>query len=225
MFAGHVGVGLALGSTERRVNVGVFVAASLLLDLLLWLFILVGLESVTIPVTFAKTHQAHFIFPLSHGLATSIIWSVVAGAVAYGALSGERAKRQRIALLLALAVFSHWILDAIVHRPEMPLLGLGSTTVGLSLWDHLWVSLPLEAVILISGLALFVSRSPINRARTAALAGLSVLILVFTLVGMTVAPPPPSATAMAASSLVTITMVSAMTYWFGKSRLPDSRRS
>ena len=48
MFAGHIGVGLAIGRAERRVNVGLFIAAALMLDFLLWFFVLIGCESVAI---------------------------------------------------------------------------------------------------------------------------------------------------------------------------------
>ena len=68
MFAGHVGAGLAIAGAERRLNVGVFIAAALLLDLVLWVFVLLGWESVAIPADFAHTHQAAFVFPYSHGL-------------------------------------------------------------------------------------------------------------------------------------------------------------
>ena len=63
MFAGHVGAALAIGSAERRLNVGVFVAAALLLDAALWLFVLLGIESVEIPPDFARTHQPAFVCP------------------------------------------------------------------------------------------------------------------------------------------------------------------
>ncbi len=66
MFAGHLGTALAFGRAERGVNVGVFVVAALLLDFLLWLFVLLGWESVTIPADFASKHQAEFVFPYSH---------------------------------------------------------------------------------------------------------------------------------------------------------------
>ena len=72
MFAGHVGAALALGRVERRVNVGVFVFAALVLDVLLWLLVLVGLESVTSPANFSATHQPEFAFPCSHGLSASL---------------------------------------------------------------------------------------------------------------------------------------------------------
>ncbi|NML46394.1 hypothetical protein HHL11_21780 [Ramlibacter sp. G-1-2-2] len=63
MFAGHVGAALALGRMERRVNVAWFVLAALLLDVLLWLFVLLGWEAVTIPADFAQRHQPEFHFP------------------------------------------------------------------------------------------------------------------------------------------------------------------
>ena len=68
MFAGHIGAALAIGRAERGLNVGLFIAAALLLDFLLWTFVLMGWESVAIPADFAATHQAEFVFPYSHGL-------------------------------------------------------------------------------------------------------------------------------------------------------------
>jgi hypothetical protein len=73
MFAGHVGAALAIGRGERRINPGIFVFASLLLDVLLWIFVLVGWEAVTIPPNFAFTHQPEFVFPHSHGLMAALV--------------------------------------------------------------------------------------------------------------------------------------------------------
>ena len=72
MLAGHVGAALALARAERRVNPGVFVAAALLADLLLWALVLAGAESVSIPADFARTRQPEFVFPWSHGLLASL---------------------------------------------------------------------------------------------------------------------------------------------------------
>src|SRR5262245_56870374 len=87
VFAGHIGAALAIGRSERRVNVGVFVVAALLLDIALWLFVLLGWESVVIPPSFSATHQPEFVFPLSHSLAASIAWSAVTGLVVFVACS------------------------------------------------------------------------------------------------------------------------------------------
>ena len=100
MFVGHVGAALAIGRAERRVNVGVYVTAALLLDLILWLFILLGWESVVIPADFGATHQAKFEFPWSHGLLASIGWSVLVGAVSFAALGRLQQARATAAALI-----------------------------------------------------------------------------------------------------------------------------
>ena len=213
MFAGHIGAALAIGRAERRVNVGVFMLAALLLDLALWLFVLVGWESVAIPPNFASTHQPEFIFPYSHGLLASVAWSVLAGSVAFAACSSLGRARLRAATLVFAAVFSHWLLDALVHAPELPVAGATSAKVGLGLWQHMPLALAVEGLILVAGLALFLSGAVLSRARKRWCVALCMLTLVFTVLGMSVAPPPPSAGAMALSSMVTIAIVCALAYW------------
>jgi hypothetical protein len=221
MFAGHVGVALAVGRVERRVNVGVFVIAALLLDVLLWLFVLLGRESVTIPADFAATHQPKFVFPYSHGLLAATAWSAVAGTVAAWLFSRQPEMKWRAGVLVAAAVFSHWLIDALVHRPELPLASGASAAVGLALWDNMPLALVIEAALVVLGLWLFLSGSRLSKGKSIALATLSLLILAFTIVGMTVAPPPPSAFAMAASSLVTLAVVCAAFVWLGRPPRPD----
>ena len=216
MFAGHVGAALAIGHAERRINVGVLVAAALLLDIALWTFVVVGWESVTIPAEFARTHQPEFTFPYSHGLLASILWSAAAGAVGYVGLPDSGGARWRVAVVLALAVFSHWMLDFLVHSPRLPLVGDDSVKLGLGLWEHMSVALIVETAIVAIGLWLFLNGSGLSRGRSIALTALCLLVAAFTVAGMTVAPPPPSAFAMAASSLVAIALVCALAAWLGR---------
>jgi membrane-bound metal-dependent hydrolase YbcI (DUF457 family) len=216
MFAGHVGIGLAVGHAERRVNVGVFVGAALLLDLVLWLLVLLGLESVTIPANFAGAHQPEFVFPYSHSLLASVLWSAIAGAAALLGCSNHPALKWRVAVLVVAAVFSHWLLDALVHRPELPLTGGTSSVVGLALWNNMPIALGAEAMIIAVGLYLFVPGSGMARGRSIALTVLTLVVLAFTGAGMTIAPPPPSALAMAGSSLATLGVVCALFCWLGR---------
>jgi hypothetical protein len=217
MFAGHIGAALAIGRAEPRVNVGVFIAAALLLDLLLWVFVLLGWEAVSIPADFADTHQAVFTFPYSHGLLASLFWSALAAVFVLFIYSSIG--KWRVATLVAMAVLSHWALDAIVHRPELPLLGPASPSVGVGLWNHMRAALGLEAAVVFAGLWIFISGAALTRARSLTLMALTLLTLVFTAAGMTLAPAPPSAAAMAGSSLATLALVCAAAYWCG--RLPS----
>jgi hypothetical protein len=223
VFAGHVGAGLAIGRAEPRVNVGLFVAAALLLDLVLWIFVLLGWESLSIPADFAQSYQPAYVFPYSHGLVASIGWSALAGA---GVLAWHRrlgAGSLRVALLTAAAVFSHWLLDALVHRPELPIAGPGSGRIGLGLWEHMPMALAVEAALAVVGLALYIPHSGLPRGRRIGLVALTLVVGVFTVVGMTVAPAPPSAQAMAASSCITLVVVCGLVFWLAKQpRRPSS---
>jgi len=207
---------MAIGRAERRVNLGVLVFAAVFLDFVLWLFVLFGWESVTIPTNFSTTHQAEFVFPYSHGLLASIGWSVLAGLATFLCYPRLNQAKMRAAVLVAAAVFSHWLLDALVHAPELPIIGAGSAKAGLGLWQVMPMALAVEAVIALAGLYLFLSGASLSVAKKLWLAALSILILVFTVAGMTVAPPPPSFIAMAASSLVTIVVVCALAFWLGR---------
>ena len=191
-----------------------FVFAALLCDLVLWLFVLLGWESVTILANFATTHQPEFVFRYSHGLLAAIGWSTLAGVATFLWYPQLRAAKLRASAFVAMAVFSHWLLDALVHVPELPLAGESSLKVGRGLWRSMPVALLVEALIAVVGLCLFLPGANLSRGKKRWLTALSLFIMAFTVVGMTVAPPPPSV--MAASSLVTIVVVCALAGWLGK---------
>ena len=217
MFAGHIGVALAAARAAPRINVGVLAAASLLLDLLLWLFVLLGWESVVIPADFPQTHQPEFVFPYSHGLVACVVYAALGGALVFRLQKSREAEKLRIAFLTAGVVLSHWLLDALVHRPELPVAGTASHQVGLGLWNNMPVALMIEAALVIVGMLLFFPGCGLSRSKKFSLAVLSLFVLAFTVVGMTVAPPPPSAAAMAGSSLGAIVLVCGLIGWLGSS--------
>lgn len=215
MFAGHIGAALALGRAERRMNVGVLIAAALLLDLLLWTFVLVGWESVSIPADFATKHQPDFVFPWTHGLLASLAWSLLAGAAAFAAYGSLREARGRAAAVVAAAVFSHWILDALVHKPELP-IAVSGPAVGLGLWNAMPIALGVESALVLAGLWLYLRDSRTSPGRSIGLGFLAIFTLVFTIAGMTKAPAPPSVAAMASSSLVTLGILCVLFAWLGR---------
>ena len=226
MFAGHIGVAFAAARADSRVNVGVFAAAALLLDLLLWFFVLVGWESVAIPVDFARTHQPVFVFPYSHGLFASVAWSALAGVWVFFRYKSRGGDRSRSAFMVAGVVFSHWLLDALVHRPELPVTGAASHHVGLGLWNNMPIALVVEAALVLVGMFLFFQGCALSRPKSLTLAALILFALSVTIAGMTVAPPPPSAAAMAGSSLGTIVLVCVLIGWLGSGageRQPSGR--
>ncbi len=158
MFLGHVGVGLALKRAAPACNAGALVSGALLLDWLLGLFVLAGLEEVHVPSDFARAHFLTFTFPWSHGLLATLGWSALAAALAAALLRGRA--RAAGALVVAAAVTSHFLCDAIEHVPELPLLGPSSARVGLGLWRWMPVALALEVALAALGLWLYRRATP-----------------------------------------------------------------
>src|SRR5687767_10461625 len=117
MFVGHFAVGLAAKRAAPGASLGVLVASATLLDLLWPVFVLAGWERFTIlaaaPSPFLAFRFDHY--PWSHSLLAAMLWATFAAALfqwrrSYGAG----------ALAVWLLVVSHWVLDAIVHRPDLP---------------------------------------------------------------------------------------------------------
>jgi hypothetical protein len=122
MFVGHLGAGLAATRLAPRVNLGALFLAAMLLDALLWVFVLLGLEQVHVPADFGTVHYLTFTFPYSHGLFTSLLWSAAAVLVTRACMSSVRA-----GLIVGATVFSHFLLDALVHVVGLPVLGRART--------------------------------------------------------------------------------------------------
>lgn len=212
MLAGHVGVAVGLKRVDARLNLGVLVLACLWLDVLLWSFALAGLEQVVIPPDYATRHVLAFTFPYSHTAVAALAWAAAAALVAGTMVGGTPALRRRSAAVVAVAVLSHWVLDAVVHDPGLPLGGASSTRIGIGLWDRMPVALALEAAIALGGLALGLRGLPDRRGRRAWTVLYVLAILAMTVVGQTVAPAPPGATQVAASSLLAIAAMVAVAF-------------
>lgn len=193
MFIGHFGVALGAKRFAPRVSLGTLFVAAQFLDLLWPIFLLVGLEHVRIdPGNTAFTPLDFYDYPLTHSLLTAVGWSVLFG----GAYFSVR-QRGREALVLALAVLSHWVLDFFTHRPDLPLWPNGVHKVGLGLWNSVPATIAVEGALFLLCLLLYL-RSSAAGDRTGSYALWSLLGLVLLIyVGSLVGPPPPSETAVA----------------------------
>jgi hypothetical protein len=205
MFVGHFGLGLAGKAAVPRVSLGTWFLSVQLLDLLWPLFLLAGWEHVRIAPGITRLTPLDFYnYPLTHSLVGALGWSVLF-AVVYQAVAGRRRERGwRTSGLLGLGVFSHWLLDLLVHRPDLP-LAPGGPYVGLGLWNVPAVALPLEAAIYLGGAALYLRATrprsgALGAGRYATWALLAVLAAGW--LAATLGPPPPDTRTLAWSGLV-----------------------
>ena len=188
MGIGHAAVALGASRLEPRINVGILIFAGFFADFLLWVFVAAGVEQVHVPADFAAKHYLTFTFPYSHGLVSLLIWGVLLGVI-FCWLDG---RNRRLAFwVIAGLVFSHFVLDALVHVPELPLLWENSPKVGLALWNHLPLELVLETIMAATGLAMYL-RLPGSRLNRWGVTGLTILLtgLTWLPLFMTQAPPP-----------------------------------
>lgn len=197
MFVGHLAAALAATRVEPRVPLGAAVGAAFGLDLLWPLFLLAGIESVNIhPDDTAFTHLEFVSYPWSHSLLLVVGWSVLTVVVARAFRVSTRA-----AALLGALVLSHWALDWLTHRPDLPLWP-GGPVAGLGLWYSIPATILVEGGLFVVALWLY-TRS--TRARDAiGRWGLAGLIALSGTVWITQpwSPPPPSPTAIAWGGLV-----------------------
>ena len=214
MFLGHFGLGLAAKKAAPAVSLGALFAASQFADLLWPTLVLLGVEQVRVQPGITAVTPLDFVsYPYSHSLLMLCVWGVAFGAI-YAAL---RRARPGAAITIALLVVSHWVLDVVVHRPDMPITPWGAERFGLGLWNSVPGTLVAEFGLLVFGVTLYLGTP---RART--LAGTIgfwslVAFLVIVYLASTFGPPPPSAAAVAWSAQAMWLLV-AWGYWVDRSR-------
>jgi hypothetical protein len=204
MFIGHYGVAFAAAARVRKPRLGWFFLAVQGLDLLFMAFVLTGVEHMRlVPGYTAVNAYVLEDVALSHGLVAAAAWSLAAGLV--GRVAGLR---PAAAVVLGLAVGSHFALDLPMHTPDLPLLGGGSPKLGLGLWNHVGLTIAAERVVLLGGLALYRRRGA---------SGPRLAVFAVALVAMTIATPflpvPPSPAAFAIEALAGYLGLAAWAGW------------
>ena len=153
MFVGHYGISFAAKRLDKTIPLWVLFLAVQLLDLGWGVLVPLGVEKVRIvPGITASNPLDLYYMPYTHSLVAALLWSLGAY-VAYRAIRAF-GPSHRAALLVALAVFSHWVLDLVVHRPDLPLYD-NAAKVGLGLWNYPAPAFLLEVAVLFGGMFLY----------------------------------------------------------------------
>jgi hypothetical protein len=218
MFLGHFAVGLAMKRVAPRTSLGTFTAAVEWLDLVWPILLLLGWERVRIePGNTAFTPLAFDSYPVSHSLATAALWGALFGGIYFLRTRGVVAS-----IAIGIAVISHWVLDWITHRPDLPLFPGGHTNVGLGLWNSIPATVMVESAMFVAGVYIYLRTTrALDRMGT-----INFWVYVLTLAAIYIAnligPPPPSVRAVA---LVTLGLWALPFWaaWIDRHRMPRTR--
>jgi hypothetical protein len=196
MFLGHFGLAFATKKAAPKTSLGTLVFAAQFADLLWPILLLLGIERVRIvPGILAASPFDFTSYPISHSLVAQLGWGALLGLI-YFAI-----RRDGIAaLLVGGLVPTHWVLDFIAHRPDMPIYP-GGPKYGLGMWNSIPLTISVEYVFFAAGIALYVSttRAKDNAGNLAlwSLVGLLGAVYPASMFG----PPPPSVQALAWSAI------------------------
>lgn len=215
MFVGHFGPSYAVKALRPAIPLWVLFIAVQFVDVIWAVLVLLGVEKVRIiPGVTASNPLDLYYMPYTHSLVAAICWSVAAGTAVWRL---PRVANRSAAVWIGAAVFSHWVLDLVVHRPDLPLYG-NTMKVGLGLWNYPVIALSLEAALLFGGMLMYLSVTrPINmigRIGPPAFGVAMLAIQSFVFFG----PPPASPVAAATTALVSYVVFAVIAEWLARQR-------
>jgi membrane-bound metal-dependent hydrolase YbcI (DUF457 family) len=213
MFIGHYAVALAAKRAAPRTSLGTLFVAVQLADMLWPVFLILGWEQAHMvpgPNPFLRLWLDSI--PISHSLLTLIAWGLLF-AGAYHMRTGYA----RGAIVVALAVISHWVLDVATHRPDMPLYP-GGPKLGLGLWNSVAGTVVVEGLMFVAGTWIYLrttrARDGVGRYGLASLLALLLLSYVASLVS----GAPPDMRAIAIGGIAFGWLFVAWAAWVDKHR-------
>jgi hypothetical protein len=214
MFLGHFALGFAFKRAVPRVNLATLFAAAQLPDLVWPVLVAAGLERVEIaPGITAFTPLDFISYPWSHSLLLVVLWGL-----AFGAVHFLRARNGGAAIVLASLVLSHWVLDYVSHRPDMPLYP-GGARYGLGLWHSVALTVLVEGTLFAIGAWLYAqaTRRRDGQGQFAFVSLMCVFVLAY--VG-NILSAPPSVDAIWSGALVGGLLLLAWAAWADRNRVP-----
>jgi hypothetical protein len=215
VFVGHFAVGFAGKRFEPRVSLFNLMTAALLADILWCGFLIAGVEHAAIRPGITRVNPLDlYDFPLSHSLLTDAIWAAL-----FAGIYCLRSHSARAARVIVAAVLSHWVLDFVSHRPDMPLVPGVHKYFGLGLWNSVPATVVVEGGMWLAAIILYVrgsdARGPAGVYGFWIPLGLLTLLWLVSLNGA----PPPSLRVLKTVNAVLISLSLAWTYWLDRTRL------
>jgi hypothetical protein len=212
VLVGHVAVGFVSKRVEPRLSLGTCLLASLLADLLLFAFVIAGVERIEFGPGLGAAQFLHAVnIGYSHSLMTGAVWAGLFAGAYYALRHNVRA-----ATILAAGVVSHWVLDVISHQPDMPIAPGVNVALGFRLWSSIPATLAIEGGCWIAALIVY-ARMPARRTWLSWIVlGGGAALLTLAWIGNIAGPPPPNPRIAPMSSLIFFSLVVGWGYWLNR---------
>lgn len=220
MFVGHYAVGFVAKRAAQHTSMGTLVLAAALPDLLVWALVIAGVEHIAIKPGITTTHPLDlYDYPISHSLLMDIVWGALFAGIYYLIV-----KYSRGALLIFAAVLSHWFLDFVSHRPDMPLAPGVHTYYGLGLFNSRPGMILVEGLIWLVGIVIYVRTTHARRQLGIYVfwIGAALLTWIWLRSLRGIAPPGASIVQIGIASLIFTVLVLAWAYCVDYLRSPAS---
>jgi hypothetical protein len=219
MFVGHYGVAFAAKSERNKIPLWVLFVAVQFLDYVWAIFVLLGIEKLRVIKGFtAGSMLDAYYMPYSHSLIAALAWSGAAFLI-YKLVVGQKASNTA-ALIVAFAVFSHWILDLIAHPHDLAIYD-DTLKVGFGLWNYKGIEFAVEVALLAAGIALYLTRNAVFATRRWGVISFGIILIVVQ-VGDTFVPRAPLSAQMTAMGvLIFYTLFVGVVFLLEKRRAPD----
>jgi len=215
MFIGHFGLSFAAKKVAPRVSLATLFIATQFVDIL-WPFLLIfNVEKVAVVPGYTKTNALEFLYyPYTHSLFMGLVWGIVLGGLYWLVKRDNRG-----ALVVGLCVLSHWFLDLIVHTADLPLTPFNDYKVGFGLWNHVVITLVLEAMILLAGVLIYATYTKAkNKIGKWGLWVLVILLLAFQISNTYGPPPSDSIMTLFVSVVILMIVLISLSYWIDRNR-------
>jgi hypothetical protein len=209
MFIGHWAPALVAATRPRSPGLATLFVAAQLVDWAFFGFLLLGVEHMRFtPGISAMNPMDLYHMPYTHSLLGSAVFAGLLGGAIWLA-----SKDRKAALLGGAVVLSHWLLDLLVHVPDLTLAG-SPPKLGLGLWNHPGIEMPLELAITFGALWLYARARRPAMPQLLALGGILLALQVYNWFG----PVEPEVTA--GTSLLAFAAYGAVTaaaWWLARS--------
>lgn len=213
MFIGHFGTAFAAKKVDSKPSLGTLILAAQWIDLLWPILLLFGIERVTLEPGNTVVTPLNFVYyPFTHSLTGVLLWGIVVGLFYYAFK-----RNLKSSLVLGVLVLSHWILDLLTHRPDLPIFPGLHLKVGLGLWNSLAATLIVEGLIFIGGIYLYTITTRAKNRKGVYGWWSMVVLLVIIYSGNIFGSAPPNTTVIAEAGLLQWIFV-VWGYWIDRNR-------